>query len=201
MYFILRLTPPYAYFFRLQLTCLPTNLTFNNQILKGVSIYRLKLQSKLLSFYCDSYLWWYGWLGSTEQSDRLWVAPDAFHNSDEYDTPKCHPQTRVSVLKDMSWVDESDSERGDLWTSWCRKVSDRQTHRRGLQPKKGYLPLALPSLKRQSLETLKIVLSQPSLINWRSPYPKHAPILKMPLTRIQVHIFKKKYPNSDSYPY
>src|SRR5882757_2794314 len=46
-----------------------------------------------------------------------WVATGAFHDSDElYDEPKCHPNTRVAVLKDiMKWVE---SEAEDDFIMW-----------------------------------------------------------------------------------
>ncbi|KAF8162591.1 hypothetical protein B0H34DRAFT_285825 [Crassisporium funariophilum] len=45
------------------------------------------------------------------------IAPGAFHNSGErYDPPKCHPSTRVAILrKIMLWVQDRDRKEEFLW--------------------------------------------------------------------------------------
>ncbi|PPQ86936.1 hypothetical protein CVT25_009822 [Psilocybe cyanescens] len=57
-------------------------------------------------------------------TDRQWIkdlqnhtAPGAFHNSGErYDAPKCHPDTRVAVIKDiMDWVRDPNRVEQFLW--------------------------------------------------------------------------------------
>ncbi|PPQ86919.1 hypothetical protein CVT25_009805 [Psilocybe cyanescens] len=57
-------------------------------------------------------------------TDRRWIidlqnhtAPGAFHNSGErYDAPKCHPDTRVAVIKDiMDWVRDPNRVEQFLW--------------------------------------------------------------------------------------
>ncbi|KAF8962499.1 hypothetical protein BDZ97DRAFT_1733030, partial [Flammula alnicola] len=51
--------------------------------------------------------------------DRLlkYIAPGAFHNSHErYDAPKCHPNTRNVILKEvMHWVQDPNNRRLFLW--------------------------------------------------------------------------------------
>ena len=48
---------------------------------------------------------------------RQYIAPGAFHNSDErYDPPKCHPHTRKAVLKKIvEWVKDMDKVTMFLW--------------------------------------------------------------------------------------
>ena len=45
------------------------------------------------------------------------IAPGAFHNSDErYDPPRCHPQTRKTVLQEiMDWVEDMDRKTRFMW--------------------------------------------------------------------------------------
>jgi len=48
---------------------------------------------------------------------RRYIAPGAFHNSDErYDAPKCHPRTRRAVLKKiMDWAEDANKVALFLW--------------------------------------------------------------------------------------
>ena len=48
---------------------------------------------------------------------QQYIAPGAFHNSDErYDPPKCHPHTRKAVLKKIvEWVKDMDKVAMFLW--------------------------------------------------------------------------------------
>ena len=45
------------------------------------------------------------------------VSADALHDSlERFDSPKCHPNTRIAILKDiMSWFQDGDSETQTLW--------------------------------------------------------------------------------------
>ncbi|KAF8153383.1 hypothetical protein B0H34DRAFT_723341 [Crassisporium funariophilum] len=45
------------------------------------------------------------------------IAPGGFHNSGErFDPPKCHPETRVAILKEiMSWVEKFEKTCSFLW--------------------------------------------------------------------------------------
>ncbi|KAF8953780.1 hypothetical protein BDZ97DRAFT_1929363 [Flammula alnicola] len=46
------------------------------------------------------------------------VVPGAFHTADEnYDAPKCHPNTRVAILDEiMAWLDDTNDTRRAMWT-------------------------------------------------------------------------------------
>ena len=48
---------------------------------------------------------------------RQYIAPGAFHNSEErYDPPKCHPHTRKAVLKKIEdWVKDANKVALFLW--------------------------------------------------------------------------------------
>jgi len=47
---------------------------------------------------------------------QQYIAPGAFHNSDErHDPPKCHPHTRKAVLKIMDWVKDANKVALILW--------------------------------------------------------------------------------------
>ncbi|KDR71808.1 hypothetical protein GALMADRAFT_126732 [Galerina marginata CBS 339.88] len=60
--------------------------------------------------------------GGKSGFDRLQdaVAPAAFHNSGErFDPPKCHPNTRVAVMKKiMDWIQGQDSETRNALIMW-----------------------------------------------------------------------------------
>ncbi|KAF8953772.1 hypothetical protein BDZ97DRAFT_1983646 [Flammula alnicola] len=45
------------------------------------------------------------------------VVPGAFHTADEnYDAPKCHPNTRVAILDEiMAWLDDTNDTRRAMW--------------------------------------------------------------------------------------
>ncbi|KAF8957404.1 hypothetical protein BDZ97DRAFT_2079214 [Flammula alnicola] len=45
------------------------------------------------------------------------VVPGAFHTADEnYDAPKCHPNTRVAILDEiMAWLDDANDTRRAMW--------------------------------------------------------------------------------------